>query len=107
LESRVSKKAPFAPRTKIGTTVWDQPKVVNGKVFTMPEYSSLEDPHLTDYFSRKMGAKPKLGDVSTVVYNSQFSRGIFICFHTRKTKFLSMTIKPRKLNFEFFCPLYY
>lgn len=62
LESRVSKKAPFAPRISSSAKVWDQPKVVNGKVFTMPEYSSLEDPHLTDYYARKLGVLPKLTD---------------------------------------------
>lgn len=62
LESKVSKKAPFAPRIKTSTKVWDQPKVINGKVFTMAEYNSLEDPHLSDYYARKLGILPKLTD---------------------------------------------
>ena len=60
IESRVSKTAPYAPRAKMGVSVWDQPKVVNGKVFSMPEYSALEDPHLKTYFERKLGTKPTL-----------------------------------------------
>lgn len=60
MESKTSKKAPYAARLNAKTNVWDHPKVVNGKVFSMPEYSSLDDPHLTSYFERKLGMKPNL-----------------------------------------------
>lgn len=63
-ETRLSKRAPFAPRINAGPKIWDQPKVVNGKVLTAPEYNSLEDPHLGAYFARKMGVKPRLSDGS-------------------------------------------
>ena len=59
-ESRVSKKAPFASRAVEGKTIYDQPKVVNGKVFSMAPYNPLEDPHLSDYYARKLGLKPSL-----------------------------------------------
>jgi len=62
MQSRTSRKAPYAARTKISNSAWDQPKVVNGKVFTKPDYNSLEDPHLNEYFARKLGALPKLTD---------------------------------------------
>ena len=62
VQSRTSRKAPYAPRVTTSTNAWETPKVVNGKVFTQPEYSSLEDPHLNDFFARKTGAIPKLID---------------------------------------------
>lgn len=68
VESRVSRKAPFAPRVKASAKILDQPKVVNGKVYTMVEYNSLEDPHLTDFYARKLGVIPKLTDKKKKVY---------------------------------------
>ena len=54
-ESRVSKKAPFAPRTFLGA-----PSLTQAGVFTPAVYSSLSDPHLNLYFSRKFGQTPLL-----------------------------------------------
>ena len=54
-ESRVSKKAPFAPRTFLGA-----PSVSRTGVFTPAVYNSLSDPHLNPYFSRKFGQTPPL-----------------------------------------------
>ena len=62
LESKVSKKAPFAPRPFQGQTSYDLPKVVNGKKYTMPEYNPIDDPHLQDYYARKLGLKASLSD---------------------------------------------
>eukprot|EP00794_Sanderia_malayensis_P016965 gene16965-18674_t len=62
LESGVSKGAPFAPRAFVGQSSYDMPKVVNGKKYTMKEYNPLEDPHLSDYYSRKLGLLPSLSD---------------------------------------------
>ena len=62
LESSVSKKAPFAPRSFLGQSSYDTPKVVNGKPFSMQEYNPLEDPHLGDYYARKLGLKSSLSD---------------------------------------------
>eukprot|EP00795_Rhopilema_esculentum_P013094 gene13095-3880_t len=61
-ESGVSKRAPFAPRSFLGQTSHEMPKVVNGKTFAMKEYNPLEDPHLSDYYARKLGLLPGLSD---------------------------------------------
>ena len=72
IQSRTSRKAPYAARTKLSNSAWDQPKVVNGKIFTKPDYNSLSDPHLTDYFARKLGALPKLTDKKKKVFIISF-----------------------------------
>ena len=69
-ESRVSKKAPYAPRSHSSLSTWETPKVVNGKAYLMPQYNSLEDPHLRDYFARKVGVKPKLSDRNSMKVSS-------------------------------------
>ena len=61
-ESGVSKRAPFAPRSFLGQSSYDMPKVVNGKTYSMKEYNPLEDPHLSDYYARKLGLLPGLSD---------------------------------------------
>ena len=61
-ESGVSKRAPFAPRGFLGQSSYDMPKVVNGKAYSMKEYNPLEDPHLSDYYARKLGVLPGLSD---------------------------------------------
>ena len=68
LESSVSKRAPFAPRGFLGQSALDLPKVVNGKQYTMKEYNPLEDPHLSDYYARKLGMMPSLSDSKQKVY---------------------------------------
>lgn len=62
IESGVSKRAPFAPRSFLGQSPYDIPKVVNGKAYSMMEYNPLEDPHLSDYYARKLGMLPGLSD---------------------------------------------
>lgn len=70
LDSKVSRKAPFGGRP-LSSASCECPKVVNGKV-AMPHYSSLDDPHLNDYFARKLGIKPKLSDGNSLKVISYF-----------------------------------
>lgn len=62
IQSRTSQKAPYAPRVTMSTNAWEGSKVVNGKVLSRPDYNSIDDPHLNDYFARKLGVIPKLTD---------------------------------------------
>lgn len=66
----MSKKAPYASRSHSSLSTWETPKVVNGKTYLMPQYNSLEDPHLRDYFARKVGLKPKLSDSNNMKVSS-------------------------------------
>ncbi|XP_070566658.1 lipoxygenase homology domain-containing protein 1-like isoform X2 [Ptychodera flava] len=62
IESRVSRKAPYAARKYDSidlANIKHYPRVENGQTVTLPPYSSINDPHLADYFARKFGFTPK------------------------------------------------
>lgn len=52
LESCVSRRAPYAARTKITSGSTTLP----GRDFSSPVYNSLSDPNLNGYFTRKFGS---------------------------------------------------
>ena len=80
IQSRTSQGAPYAPRVKLSNSNYDQPKVVNGKVFTKPEYNSLDDPHLNDYFARKLGQIPKLTDKKKKTKSKRRDKSVHIAY---------------------------
>ncbi|XP_030048769.1 lipoxygenase homology domain-containing protein 1 [Microcaecilia unicolor] len=60
IETRLSKRAPFAARTLSATSRGYQYR--NGHLDVLPQYNSMNDPHMYDYFARKFGlqVKPQL-----------------------------------------------
>ncbi|MEE6523846.1 hypothetical protein FKM82_022930, partial [Ascaphus truei] len=53
VESLLGKRAPFAARTQSASSGGHRYR--NGNVDTLPLYSSMNDPHLYDYYTRKFG----------------------------------------------------
>eukprot|EP00111_Clytia_hemisphaerica_P004632 TCONS_00013294-protein len=80
IQSRTSQGAPYASRVKSSNSNYDQPKVVNGKVFTKPDYNSLDDPYLNDYFARKLGQLPKLTDKKKKSKSRKRDKSVYIAY---------------------------
>ncbi|XP_077979346.1 lipoxygenase homology domain-containing protein 1-like [Glandiceps talaboti] len=78
IETSVSRKAPYAARKYDSidlASVKHYPRIENGQTVTLPPYSSLNDPHLVDYFARKFGFNPRPPSAGSLRNGSRSPRG--------------------------------